>query len=133
MNEREFIRMRVSQVAGGHVTHWTDERTSIGDFDGRDWTLEIFDVPSSEQRELHARLWSLREVVRKSLGHSLTFIFHRPEETERLYPWARQAQATFIVDTAGLAPPRIQAQRLTPRWGPEPLPTSSHTRAAWCI
>src|SRR5256885_7988780 len=111
MNERDMMRELAEQKSGGFVTRWTDERTSTGDFDGRDWTLELFDVPVGEQRSAHARLWELGKMVRNSLGHSLTFIFHRPEETERLYPWVRM---TITLDNADPALPRIPANRLHP-------------------
>jgi len=31
-------------------------RTTKGDFPGRDWALEVFDVPDAEERELRHRL-----------------------------------------------------------------------------
>jgi hypothetical protein len=88
-SERECIRERVCSLVNGRPVHWTDERTSLGDFDGREWTLEIFDVPDEQQRELHARLWGLKKLVWEQLHQSLTFIFHTPAETDRLYGWVR--------------------------------------------
>ncbi len=88
-SERESIRGRVCSLVEGRPVRWADERTTLGDFAGREWTLEIFDVPEDQQRELLARLWGLKELVWEQLHKSLTFIFHTPAETDRLYGWVR--------------------------------------------
>ena len=129
MNERDIIRELAEQTSG-FVTCWTDERTSMGDFDGRDWTLELFDVPMSQQRSVHARLWQLGKMVRNSLGHSLMFIFHRPEETKRLYPWARKPGTAIPLDEADPNLPRVPARQLVSRPDPEQLAAAKHQRAA---
>nr|AYM53969.1 hypothetical protein [Pyxidicoccus sp.] len=99
VGEREAIRDYVSRITGGKPVCWLDERISKGDFEGRDWTLEIFDVPHQEQRALHARLWSLNRRVWQALHQSLTLVFHTPEETTRLYSWARQERPSGLLDS----------------------------------
>lgn len=113
VNEREAIRQLVSKRAGGRPVRWTDERTSRGDFDGRAWALELFDVPVEEKPALYERLWEIKERVRAHLGQSLTLIFHTPAETERLYPWVREATRPLAIDSAIPSIPRLQLSRLT--------------------
>lgn len=89
VNEREAIRRQVAEIAGGRPVRWTDSRTSLGDFSGRDWTLEIFDLSYGDYRALRPRLSELKKDVRARLGHSITVLFHTPAETQRLYAWVR--------------------------------------------
>ncbi|HEX8703926.1 MAG TPA: hypothetical protein VF815_34160 [Myxococcaceae bacterium] len=116
-SERDFILERVSAIAAGRPVRWSDERTSLGDFDGRDWAIDIFDVPSEEQREVHARLWRLNRLVWKQFHQSLIFIFHTPVETERLYAWVRIAEPQRMVDSAHPARPRVEIEKLAGRRG----------------
>ena len=87
--DRERILGRVSELAGNRPVRWTDERTSQGDFEGRDWTVELFDVPAEEERSLLLRLIALKREIRASAGPALTFVTHTPENTTRFYPWVR--------------------------------------------
>jgi len=111
-SERDFILERVSSIADGKPTRWCDERTSLGDFDGREWALELFDVPSEQQRELHARLWRLSRLVWQQFHKPLTFIFHTPAETDRLYSWVRIAEPKRMLDSAHPARPRVEVEKL---------------------
>ncbi len=89
VNEREAIRRRVAELAGGLPVRWTDSRTSMGDFSGRDWAIEVFDIPAAEHHELRVRLRELRREVEERLGHSMTVILHTPENTQKYYAWVR--------------------------------------------
>jgi hypothetical protein len=89
VNEREAIRRQVAQLAGGRPVRWTDARTSMGDFSGRDWTIEVFDVPAVEHQELREQLRELKREVRTRLGHAMTVILHTPENTQKYYAWVR--------------------------------------------
>lgn len=94
VNEREQIRKQASEIVGGRIVRWTDGRTCPMYYEGWEWTLEFFDVPKSEQRELHRLLWHhLYERVWEQFGRGLVFIFHTPEDTNRLYPWVRREEA----------------------------------------
>ncbi|WNG46724.1 hypothetical protein F0U60_23350 [Archangium minus] len=94
VNEREAIRRKVREAVGGRPVRWTDHRTTKGDFPGRDWALEIFDVPFSEQRELHGRLFlGIMRQVWEEKRLALTLIFHTPENTDRYYAWVREEHA----------------------------------------
>ena len=69
------------------LIRWTDDRTSRGDFDGRERSIEIFDVPVSQQRALHRRLSDVRKKAAEILGGPVVVLFHSPAETRRHYRW----------------------------------------------
>ncbi|HYO52502.1 hypothetical protein [Archangium sp.] len=97
MNERDFIREYVSRrIVGGRPVRWADGRTTLGDFDGREWTLELFDIPLNERRLLQDPLWALRKQVWEQMGRALVFIFHTPEATERHYAWVRRKELPLL-------------------------------------
>ncbi len=78
--DREQIRRLVSEVADGRPTRWADEGTTlVGDFDGREWTLEVFDVPSEQEHGLFLRLSGMFRDVRSRFGTSLMVVTHPPE------------------------------------------------------
>ncbi len=78
MSDRDHILDLVRAAVGGHSVRWTDERTSKGDFDGRDWTGSLL-----------LRLITLKREIRASNGTALTFVTHTPENTDRYYAWVR--------------------------------------------
>ena len=87
VNEREAIRKRVAEIAGGRPVRWTDSRTTKGDFPGRDWALEVFDLSFEDYEKLSPRFWELKQEIRARLGHNITVLFHTPENTEKYYSW----------------------------------------------
>lgn len=94
VNEREEIRRQVREIVGTHrPVRWTDHRTTKGDFPGRDWALEVFDVPSSERRELNHRLWGLLTKLWDEKRVAVLVLFHTPENTDRYYSWVREEHA----------------------------------------
>ena len=98
MNERDFILQRARTLVGKPV-EWTSERTSLGDFDGRDWTLEVFDVPPSEIRSVQKQLWTFREHILDKLHKSIQVLYHSPDATTRYYPWVREGPRAAAVES----------------------------------
>jgi hypothetical protein len=91
VNEREEIRRKVMEAVGGRPVRWTEPRITRGDFPGRDWALHVFDVPSSEQRELHGLLFDgIKQQLWEEKRVALTILFHTPENTDRYYAWVRE-------------------------------------------
>jgi hypothetical protein len=66
---------------------------------------------------LHARLWRLNRLVWKQFHQSLTFIFHTPAETDRLYAWVRIGEPPRMLDSAHPARPRIEIEKLSGKRG----------------
>jgi len=64
---------------------WADERTTLGDFEGRELTVDVFNIPLNEQNDLYRKLRPLRNELRFELAQRIVFVFHSPEETTRHY------------------------------------------------
>lgn len=75
--------------ATGHPVRWADEAVG-GDFEGRETTLEIFDVPEDDQEKLFLELAPQRKQARQLLGERLRLLFHTPEATTLHYPQVRR-------------------------------------------
>lgn len=56
--------------------HWTDSR---GDFDGREFTIDVFGVPVTAQREFLKAARETREVLFNMIGSRCLFIFRSRE------------------------------------------------------
>jgi hypothetical protein len=85
-NKLEEIPRRVSEVLGGLIARWVPVDRLVGDYDGRQRTLEVFDVPPGEQRVRLRQLRALRPEIERAIEGPLIVIFHTPGETARLYP-----------------------------------------------
>lgn len=64
---------------------WAGDAATPGDFEGREFTLEVFDVPSDEQMGMFSRLRGVRAKAHELLGQSIRIVFHTPEATTRHY------------------------------------------------
>lgn len=64
---------------------WVYERTSKGDFAGREAAVDVFNVPVKMQRELLRRTREAREIAKGLVGSSCLLIFHTPEATAAHY------------------------------------------------
>ncbi len=89
ITERDAILGLVRRHARKRPVRWTDSRTSTGDFDGREWTIEIFDVAKGDRRPLRESLWDLFGEVEKQTGMALSLVTHTPEDTTAHYSWVR--------------------------------------------
>lgn len=61
------------------------EAHALGDYDGRERTLEVFNADAREQLELLTRFRPLRSEVETVAGGPVIVIFHTTRETTRLY------------------------------------------------
>jgi hypothetical protein len=92
-SERDAILELVRRRASGRPAWWTDSRTSAADFDGREWTIEVFDVAKGDRRALREALWDVFTESRRNTGKNLSLLTHTPENTTRLYPRVRTRPA----------------------------------------
>lgn len=74
------IPQRISEILRGKIVRWVPPDQSVGDYDGRERTIEIFNVPANEQRLMMRLIRSLH------ILETITVIFHTPKETKRLFP-----------------------------------------------
>jgi len=85
ISERDAILEVVRRLASNRPVRWVDKVTSAGDFDGREWTIEVFDVAKGERLALRERLWDLFSAVRKHTGKPMSLVTHTPEDTSSFY------------------------------------------------
>ena len=108
--------------ATARPVRWADESPG-GDFEGRDTTLEIFDVQEDDQRDLFVELADLRRETRQLGGERLRLIFHTPEATTRHYPGVRSERSRVVLRlvpgqprrTAGIVDDDIAGESRPPR------------------
>jgi hypothetical protein len=80
------VAQRISAVLGDRRVRWSPAERQVGDYDGRQRTIEVFDAAAGDQRQLLRALRPLRDEVERLIGGPLIVIFHTPAESERLYP-----------------------------------------------
>jgi hypothetical protein len=83
--DRIDVPMVVSRLMGDRPARWTPPSLAVGDYDGRERTLEVFNAAAVEQLDLLKAIRSLRAELKEAAGGSIVFIFHTPEESLRLY------------------------------------------------
>lgn len=92
--------------ATGRPVRWVDEGLG-GDFEGRETTLEIFDVQDDDQKTLFVELSALRNEARQILGERLRILFHTPEATTRLYPGVRSERSRVVLRLISTGPRKV--------------------------
>jgi len=81
--DRDALALRVSETLSGRPVRWA--KNVVGDYDGRDRTLEVFNADPREQRELLRKFRLLRKEMETAVGGPVIVIFHTREESARLY------------------------------------------------
>ncbi len=100
---RTEILQRVRDLVGGdRIVRWADARTTIGTYEGCEWTIDVFDVPASETFALGRRIGPYRRELSREHRIGLNVIPHSPEATDRHYAWVRaeadaQAAPSYLV------------------------------------
>jgi hypothetical protein len=82
---REDVPYLVSRLMGGRPARWAPAERTLGDYDGRERTLEVFNAAPKDQLGLLAALRSERANLKEAAGGAIVFIFHTEEESARLY------------------------------------------------
>ncbi len=82
-NARDDLRRRLSDSLDGRPVRWAQH--VVGDYDGRDRTLEVFNADPTEQRDLFRRLRPARKDMEAFAGGPVIVIFHTRAESARLY------------------------------------------------
>jgi len=82
-NARDEFMRRISDLLDGRPVRWAGD--VVGDYDGRDRTLEVFNADPAEQGELFRRLRPVREEMEALAGGPVIVIFHTRTESARLY------------------------------------------------
>ena len=85
MSAREQLLLRVTELIDQRPVRWADPDQFIGDFDGRERTLEIFNADAAEQRELLRRMRPIQEELEAVAGGPVVTVFHTRAESVRLH------------------------------------------------
>jgi hypothetical protein len=119
---RDKILERIATLLGSRIVRWSDARTSRGDFEGSQWTIDVFDVPGEESFELGRRIAAYRRELSREYGIGLVVVPHTPEATDQHFPWVRKGEvdscepstyatsATIAVSNAPFARPRTTVE-----------------------
>lgn len=70
-------------VFGGRTVCWATN--PVGDYDGRERTLEVFNADAHDQRDLLRQFRDVRSEVEDTVGGPVIVVFHTTKETARLY------------------------------------------------
>lgn len=81
----EVLRVITVATKARYPLRWTDSKTSMGDFSGRDSTLEVFNIPMQEQLPFLKSVRDARQQILTQYGVRITFVFHSPEATAEYY------------------------------------------------
>jgi len=81
---REDVPRRVAELLG-RPARWASPGASLGDYDGCERTLEVFNAGAREQRALLRKLRPDRAELERAAGGPLVIVFHTLSETSRLY------------------------------------------------
>ncbi|HTE53656.1 MAG TPA: hypothetical protein VK698_22530 [Kofleriaceae bacterium] len=92
----EQIPGAVSAAIGGKPVRWASAGPSIGDYDGRETTLDVFDVEARDQRRLLRQLRDLRREIEQAIGSPVVLVFHTPAQTSAFYPDVRRHPAPAV-------------------------------------
>jgi hypothetical protein len=82
-NARNGLLRRISSLLSGRPVRWAQD--VVGDYDGRDRTLEVFNADPTEQGDLFRRLRPIRKEMEACAGGPVIVIFHTRAESVRLY------------------------------------------------
>jgi hypothetical protein len=72
-------------LVDGRPGRWAETRNLLGDYDGRERTLEVFNADARYQRILLRKLRAVRDELERAAGGPVTIIFHTSAESTRLY------------------------------------------------
>jgi|SRR3972149_10587767 len=81
----EIMRLIENATNYDYPLRWVDEETSLGDFDGREVAIDVFNITVSEQIVFLTRIRQVRNKIREMIGHRGVFIFHSSESTRMHY------------------------------------------------
>ena len=84
-SQRESWPKKLRDLMDGRPVRWAEPPNLVGDYDGRDRTLEVFNADAKEQRMLLRRLRPVREALEHAAGGPVIVIFHTSAESARLY------------------------------------------------
>ena len=82
---RKIIYLIENTIEYAYPVRWADNKTTLGNFDGRNFTIDVFRIPASKQMDFLTMIEPVRDKIRELIGNRGVFIFHSPEATNKYY------------------------------------------------
>ncbi len=102
---RALVPLVVSDLIEGRPVRWVPTNRLVGDYDGRDRTLQIFNADPKDQRRLLDEIDKQRGPLEQAAGGPLVIIFHSVKQsTERYADFVR-----YFVRPRGIEMPEAVA------------------------
>ncbi|HAO94065.1 MAG: hypothetical protein A2X93_08965 [Deltaproteobacteria bacterium GWC2_56_8] len=105
--KKEIINLIEQQTGFKYPIRWVDEKTTRGDFDGRESSIDVFYIPFSEEDEFLTLIEPIRNRIRELIGNRGLFIFHSPEATDKYYSHLFPITKGIIVENGFIKFPEI--------------------------
>jgi len=83
--KRAHVPYFVSRILGGRPVRWTPPERRVGDYDGRERTLHVFNVDVKEQRSVLERIDGHRASLEEAAGGPLVIVFHSVKQSSERY------------------------------------------------
>ena len=77
----EALWLLLQAIQFEYPLRWVDERTNQGDFDGREVSIDVFNIAPRRQREFLQAIRDVRPRLQELVGSRCIFLFHSPEAT----------------------------------------------------
>ncbi len=83
--KREQVPGFVSRIVGRRPVRWLPPERLVGDYDGRDGTLQVFEADARDQRHLLEIIDQHRAMLEEAAGGPLVVIFHSVRQSKERY------------------------------------------------
>jgi hypothetical protein len=80
--KRDKVPFFIARIIDWRPVRWA---MSVGDYDGRDRTIEVFDADAKDQRRLLAEIRKNARGIEEAVGGPLVVIFHSVKQTAERY------------------------------------------------
>ena len=101
--KRERVPFFISRIVGWRPARWA---TPVGDYDGREQTLHVFNADLGDQRRLLAEIDMNKKALEEAAGGPLIIVFHSVRQTEERYgEFAKSFPRPLETATQAVAPP----------------------------
>lgn len=84
-SRKKIIDLIEKKINYEYPLRWADEKTTLGDFDGREFTIDVFRIPISKQIDFLSAIRPIRNEITSIAGNRCLFIFHTPIATDKYY------------------------------------------------
>jgi hypothetical protein len=107
--KREVVPLVVSGIVDGRPVRWAPAERLVGDYDGRERTLQVFNADACDQRRLRDAIDERRVPIEEAAGGPLVIIFHsRKQSVERYADFVKNYWYPRVVDAPRELAPSLE-------------------------